>query len=878
MSNKNAHNFSPVSREARVAGDERSESARLVEGSRPLRAPGVAGLPSAAPAGTPPAQRVAAPGHSVATVLMGQARPAPAAAPVAGTGGGKALPEEVRGKMEGALGMDFSAVRVHEGLQATAMGALAYTRGTDIHFAPGQYRPYSQRGQELLGHELAHVRQQAEGRVRATTQMKGMGLNDDVALEREADMAGREAARPDRFAQGVERNEHTNRSVAIDAKPRDLAPAPTMPSQTPIQAKLTFKKNGSEIEEELDAVVQALRTFATTQRRRGLPTDDGELRQRLETLQASNIDYGVTFIDNEQHLMALYYYAMQEPPSEDEDDEWQSLVKPSEKTYRTAFLGAGASIAYYINSMGSNYDPKEFIIIGPEQPWRNERGPGVVAHPEHMITPMREHVGEDAIDNRWMERGKFSNLIDTALDDSKIERVPDEVTAIARDGDFYVITVKGMGEPIYARNIVSGMGVGGHRRPPDVDAEAIAGDADGVGAERRIMDMDLFTQVASRLTKDGNNVRVGDDESSDKSQITMILAGGNGAIDVAFDALNKGYKVHWIVGSGPKFLPGFFNYAAYLPYLRTLQDTRQLDRVDLDGRGPEQEIARVQNLLPDLYDNQEDMFEGVIERFQHRDTKFEGVYFGRLGQVEPGTDNVTAQVTVATGQDDYGDIQGDILVYGLGQDYKTFELFKDFADDLVPELDVNQRFNNEGAATLGLKSSDGRLKIIGATAFRLAGLKEIGDMGPESPVITSLPDNVLINDQLTPTRSQIEATNEFVPSNVHQRVNFVTDDRTVLAIHIAAHYPALADTVTAWGRWAYWTGWKRENFENLVQRIINSRTEKVDGGPNFRAVPPHQQEFQEFWERKLSQLNGNLINRALAQMARWWWNFRRMMS
>lgn len=109
--------------------------------------------------------------------------------------GGTAMPAAVQAKMEGALGADFSGVRIHEGPQAQAVGALAYTQGTDIHFAPGQYDPGSQRGQELLGHELTHVVQQAQGRVHATTQAKGVAINHDEGLEREADEMGARAAR-----------------------------------------------------------------------------------------------------------------------------------------------------------------------------------------------------------------------------------------------------------------------------------------------------------------------------------------------------------------------------------------------------------------------------------------------------------------------------------------------------------------------------------------------------------------------------------------------------------------------------------------------------------------------------------------------------------
>ncbi|ACY14285.1 eCIS core domain-containing protein [Haliangium ochraceum] len=110
-------------------------------------------------------------------------------------GAGRPLPEAVQAKMGRAFGTDFSAVRVHEGAQAENLGALAYTQGSDIHFAPGQYAPESHSGQELLGHELAHVVQQSQGRVQSTTQAKGVAINDDGGLEREADEWGARAAR-----------------------------------------------------------------------------------------------------------------------------------------------------------------------------------------------------------------------------------------------------------------------------------------------------------------------------------------------------------------------------------------------------------------------------------------------------------------------------------------------------------------------------------------------------------------------------------------------------------------------------------------------------------------------------------------------------------
>ena len=108
-------------------------------------------------------------------------------------GGGQPLPSTVLAKMEAAFSTDFSAVRIHEGPQAARIGALAFTIGTDIYFAPGRYRPESISGQQLLGHELTHVLQQRQGRVRAPAGA-ALAVVQDPALEAEADRRGRQAA------------------------------------------------------------------------------------------------------------------------------------------------------------------------------------------------------------------------------------------------------------------------------------------------------------------------------------------------------------------------------------------------------------------------------------------------------------------------------------------------------------------------------------------------------------------------------------------------------------------------------------------------------------------------------------------------------------
>jgi hypothetical protein len=108
-------------------------------------------------------------------------------------GPGRPLPDPLRTKMERLFGQDFADVRVHVGPQAQAVGALAFTMGSGIWFAPGQWEPHSPRGQQLLGHELAHVVQQRQGRVRGVAGV-GVTVVQDRALEAEADRMGERAA------------------------------------------------------------------------------------------------------------------------------------------------------------------------------------------------------------------------------------------------------------------------------------------------------------------------------------------------------------------------------------------------------------------------------------------------------------------------------------------------------------------------------------------------------------------------------------------------------------------------------------------------------------------------------------------------------------
>ncbi|CAM1362716.1 hypothetical protein TPENAI_30075 [Tenacibaculum litopenaei] len=97
------------------------------------------------------------------------------------------LPDQLKSGIEQLSGLDMSDTRVHyNSAKPAQLQAHAYAQGTDIHLAPGQ--------EKHLAHEAWHVVQQKQGRVKATTQLKGKTpINDDAGLEREADVMGAKA-------------------------------------------------------------------------------------------------------------------------------------------------------------------------------------------------------------------------------------------------------------------------------------------------------------------------------------------------------------------------------------------------------------------------------------------------------------------------------------------------------------------------------------------------------------------------------------------------------------------------------------------------------------------------------------------------------------
>jgi hypothetical protein len=97
------------------------------------------------------------------------------------------LPDNLKLGIENLSGIDISDVKVNfNSSQPAQLNAYAFAQGNQIHIAPGQ--------EKHLPHEAWHVVQQKQGRVKPTKQLKGkVNINDDMALEKEADVMGSKA-------------------------------------------------------------------------------------------------------------------------------------------------------------------------------------------------------------------------------------------------------------------------------------------------------------------------------------------------------------------------------------------------------------------------------------------------------------------------------------------------------------------------------------------------------------------------------------------------------------------------------------------------------------------------------------------------------------
>ena len=101
---------------------------------------------------------------------------------LSGAGAPQPMSPQLREKFEPGFQADFTNIRISRGHIPEELGVQAVAQGTDILLD-------ADAGMDVLGHELAHVVQQAQGRVEG-----GFPVVENASLEHEADVMGARAA------------------------------------------------------------------------------------------------------------------------------------------------------------------------------------------------------------------------------------------------------------------------------------------------------------------------------------------------------------------------------------------------------------------------------------------------------------------------------------------------------------------------------------------------------------------------------------------------------------------------------------------------------------------------------------------------------------
>lgn len=691
--------------------------------------------------------------------------------------------------------------------------------------------------------------------------------------------------------------------------------------------------------------------------------DQRLLDAALTRLHQSAIDYGTFDLDNAQDFVFLYYEMKKHivlpekaektdkeieeshknsKKAKDELDEYLDKSPDKANTYEFAFLGAGASTAYYMNTMGGIVNKGNSVVIGPVQPWRTERGPGVVNHPMHMISPSRDVVGTG--NEALAPRDTFSDTVDEVVDRQAV-RKDSQVTSVEkienRSEYYYKITTDKAGV-IYARKVIAGLGIGPHIIPQS--KPAFPGDRKTVPQERigkRAINMDEFQREAGNI--ENEEVTLGGKKASD---VTVVISGANAAIDAVMTAISKGFKIIWITGSQPpKLLPGTDNetveeeykkviakqaskisavltYYAYTakatsdPLKPISVETAEADipaNYYVYAMGPDtKKISGIFNkadildkLVP-TYDNNRQFGSGGLraviglevgnteasdktsleiiggsafrmsgdivydDMLRQRRLLFETVsdMAGLKGRFEGTRGGIEHPVIIA----EMGRVRQIAFQYSIDtlDDVINIKYFTTSAEVVVtkpaPNFD-NVNFSKAGLSKKLIEIIDKYMSCIrfiqnyaqtlasyaqqvknylqkqeeakiARKSFREPDPRKAG--GQTDQVISSLPLNVAVADQLTPIRSQIEASKGFVPGYIRTDVNFATDSNTVLQIYISVNYPYLEDKeVDEWVdriiRWRRPNEAEIEKYPTLTGPLPNPRNKNRENAAEFGA-------------------------------------------
>jgi hypothetical protein len=277
------------------------------------------------------------------------------------------LPDNLKQGIESLSGMSMDNVRVHYNSSKPAqLNAHAYAQGADIHLAPGQ--------EKHLPHEVWHVVQQAQGRVRPTMQMKGsVPVNDDKSLEQEASEMGAKAE--SRGAGQTKNSVAINRNNPVVRRPHTLVDATSTCQRQKANGWYRINSESAMRSNDVAHSVQ-----------RNLPADTVvKVIDKVAPVSKFTTEQGI-----KEHSWTKI--PLQEQTGWIEDEKLDNAVKDGNTPHKEFLSRIGAERADYHFGV-NNTDPQH--PLGPRMDYVNEIEAGTVAeHDFHSKHPLPAHITE----------------------------------------------------------------------------------------------------------------------------------------------------------------------------------------------------------------------------------------------------------------------------------------------------------------------------------------------------------------------------------------------------------------------------------------------------------------------------------------------------
>jgi hypothetical protein len=537
------------------------------------------------------------------------------------------------------------------------------------------------------------------------------------------------------------------------------------------------------------------------------------------------------------HLKKVYTALVRKQRESSSKDASGASATWRERIWDTVYLGAGPAVAYHMvaNRLGS--DPLQTLVIGHVQPWqpgsRNDRAFKSVNHPLGWISPKRGRADDPT---SFADTGEFSAEVAEVLKAHSVLQIDTDIknggVRKADAGQAYYEVETGRGT-FRARHVVSALGIGKHKPPIKDEEEFERRQASGVNV--RVLDMDEFHRQLGKEDSDLNKVR-----RQRGAEFSIVLAGPNAGVDVAYSATNADIKVTWFAASKPAWVEGFANFkiktsnlTVVLAYFGDYQ--RQTGVGVTEGVKVTADADRYDDQVAELL--KQAGVPRVLKASDAPDSAFDYLVYA-VGPDESASGALDAGLKAALENKDANIPDADhrftqpASLGGTAEEERTRDDVQLAAGPVEKKLEAalerwygSERIEREPglvaksmagikslldgltslvalppSATLNLRlrGDDGTsLEVIGAQAARVTGKEK-----EMAPVIASLGPTVVGNDQLTPSRSRAEASAGVLPAYLGKEtggVDLATDDQVAIAAFVAMAFdlpPLLADYVT----------------------------------------------------------------------------------